>query len=656
MALVFLAFLGRAIHLQVVSSQELTTLAQRQHNREEVVKAARGAIYDRNGQKLVESINAVSIFANPREIDDVERTSRQLATLTGQAKASLIARLTSSEGNFVWIARQLEPEKAEAIKKANIPGIYFRFEPKRYHYYGKLLAPVIGVVGVDLQGLEGLELSYDKHLRGVRDNVMWAVDAKGNRLYRPSPPSSSQDEAKSIVLTIDSNLQHIVDKHLTEAMQETKAKGGVAIVADPFTGEILAFSVLPSFDPSTFREQHVSIGNPAITNVFEPGSIFKPFLVAAAIEAGVVKPQSKIYCENGSYRLTRGVTIREAGGKRFGMLSVAEILKVSSNIGCAKIGKKLGRERTHEYLQNFGFGSPTGIDAPGESQGLIKPANTWTLVDTANIAFGQGVGVSALQLVNALSAIANGGNLMKPYLVKRVVNSRGQVILENKPTVVRRVISETTAQQITKMLTNVVESPNGTGQLARVDNIAIAGKTGTAQKYDHKKRGFSREKVVASFEGFMPADKPHLVLLVSIDEPQLNRWGGIAAAPVFKKISEEILSRNLAGIIPQSQHLASGDVLASEVLRVDVQLASQQAADVSQNAEALEKALKRLDDNKVPDFKGLTIRDALRIAAARNIEISLKGSGWAYMQKPAAGQMLSGGNRSCEVYFSDGGR
>jgi cell division protein FtsI (penicillin-binding protein 3) len=311
---------------------------------------------------------------------------------------------------------------------------------------------------------------------------------------------------------------------------------------DPKTGEILALADQPGFDPNKFSTYNLGKGkNKVITDSFDPGSTFKPFLAAGALEEGIVKETDRFNCENGAY-VVSDRTFHEANKKRYGSLTFHDVLKYSSNIGCVKISERLKKEKFYHYITQFGFGSKTGIDLPGEVSGLLRPQQNWTRVDTSTIAFGQGVSVTAIQLITALSAIANDGMLMKPHIVRAVVNKQGQIIKKVMPTPVRQVVSPKTAKRLTAILKDVVGEDDGTGKKAQIPNVAVAGKTGTSQKFDFSRRVYSSERVRTSFMGFFPADDPQVAILVTLDEPQRDKWGGVAAAPVFKNIGEQILT------------------------------------------------------------------------------------------------------------------
>ena len=444
-----------------------------------------------------------------------------------------------------------------------------------------------------------------------------------------------KDESVNIVLTIDSRIQYLVETHLKEAVVSKGAKGGIAIVMDPKTGEILAMANEAGFNPNNIGGlTPEKWRNRAITDYFDPGSTFKPFLVAGALEEKTIRESEKFYCEDGNYTVANRV-IHEANRKSHGQLSVRDILKYSSNIGAVKIAQKLGKEKFYNYIDNFGFGTKTGIDLPGESPGLVRPVKNWSKVDTATIAFGQGVSVTAIQMVTAMSAIANGGVLMKPYILRSVTDKNNIPIKMYNPTVVRKVVSAETAKRLTNMLTEVVGSADGTGKNANIVNVAVAGKTGTSQKFDFSRGEYSSEKVRTSFMGFFPADNPQVTILVILDEPQRDKWGGVAAAPVFKSIGEQILN------------CFKTNIRETAVFGTDkhskVQLISAQETIIARSVD-------NNDESAAPDFRGLTIREAMKKAKARSIELKVFGNGWAVRQYPPAGRVL-GEDRVCNVVF-----
>jgi cell division protein FtsI (penicillin-binding protein 3) len=470
--------------------------------------------------------------------------------------------------------------------------------------------------------------------------MLWGRDAKGNKLFlKDNLKKEKNDRDYNILLTIDSRIQYLVETQLKEAVESKMAKGAMAIVMDPRTGEVLAMAQEPGFNPNVFSRSNLELKkNRAINDSFDPGSTFKPFVVAAALEEGVLKEKEQIFCENGAYKIANRV-IHEAQRKRHGYLTYREVLKYSSNIGSAKIGQKLGKDAFYEYIKSFGFGSKTGIDLPGEASGILRSASKWTTVDAATIAFGQGISVTAMQLVTAFSAIANKGVLMKPYLVKAVVDQKGQLIREYKPTIVRQIISAPTAFKMSSVLTDVVSASDGTGKNARIQNVSVAGKTGTSQKFDFASNRYSSERVRTSFVGFFPADDPQVVIYVMIDEPQRDKWGGVAAAPVFRNIGEQILrcyDGNAVDAIEKSDEEIKKDT--------GIQL-------ITSRENIPDESMR--DEKTMPDFRGMSIKKVLKLARERGIGLNAVGSGWAVRQDPSPGVPITE-KATCTVVFSAG--
>ena len=631
----FIALISRAFQLQVLSGQNLKTLAQKQHTATLQLQPERGVIYDRNGEKLAVSIVADSVFADPSKISDPIKASAEIARILNLDKQTVLKKISEPK-NFCWLARKISPDQAANIETAEIDGVFLVKEPRRFYPNGQLAAHLLGFVGTDANGLEGLEYKYDDVLKGKPQKLAWARDAKGKKLFlRVEKSETANDEYKNLVLTIDSRIQYLVETHLKEAVLSKRAKAGIAIVMDPKTGEILALANEMGFNPNNINGlAPEKWRNRAIADSFDPGSTFKPFLIAGALEEKVIKESAQFFCENGTYTIADRV-IHDAGGKRHGQLTVRDILKYSSNIGAVKIAQKLGKEKFHDYIDSFGFGAKTGIDLPGESAGLVRPAENWSRVDTASIAFGQGVSVTAIQLITAISAIANDGVLMKPYIVRGFTNSADRLIKMYTPTVARKVISPAVAKRLTKMLTEVVEAADGTGKSARIINVNVAGKTGTSQKFDFSRGEYSAEKVRTSFVGFFPADNPQVTILVILDEPQSDKWGGVAAAPVFKNIGEQILN------------CFKTNIRETPIFEQDktnkMQLVSTQQNYTQQN-------IAGIDESIMPDFTGMTIREAMKKARARSIELKVSGSGWAVRQYPQANVPLET-ERVCRVVF-----
>jgi len=642
----FVALISRAMQLQVLSGDALKALANKQHTRSIQLQPERGVIFDRNGEKLAVSIMADSVCADPSKIEDRATAVSKLSSILMIDRATVAKKLSDGK-RFSWIARKVTPDQANAIENLNLDGIFLVKEPKRFYPNGELAGSLLGFVGLDSKGLDGLELRYDSDLKGTSENLVWTRDAKGNKLYpRTDKTNVKKDESHSLVLTIDSRIQYLVESKLKDAVRAKSAKGGFAIVMDPKTGEILALANEPSYNPNKSKDSPDKGKNKAIADCFDPGSTFKPFLVAAALEESVVNVNSRFNCENGQYKVADRV-IHEANRQRHGTLAVKDIVKYSSNIGCVKISERLGKDKFHNYITKFGFGVKTGIELPGESSGLLRPVKKWSKVDTATIAFGQGVSVTAVQLITALSAIANHGVLMKPYIVKGLMDNNGTMVQTVVPTPVRKVVSPETARKLTSIMTGVVGDPDGTGKNAKIVNVAVAGKTGTSQKFDFRRHVYSNERVRTSFMGFFPAEEPQVAMLVILDEPQVDKWGGLAAAPVFKNIGEQILTCFKTNIRTKPLPLREDEKINSGV---KVRLVSTQEGVIEDDAGP---GNTEDDETLMPNFRGLTVRAALKKATSQGIELTVNGSGWAVSQRPASGTPL-GENRSCVVSFSTG--
>jgi cell division protein FtsI (penicillin-binding protein 3) len=462
-------------------------------------------------------------------------------------------------------------------------------------------------------------------------------DALGRDVAPHETVVKDASPGRSLVLTLDKNIQYLAEKELAKAVQSSGAKAGMAVVAEPATGKVLALANYPTFNPNSFsRYTPFQLRNRSVVDSFEPGSTFKIFLMAAAIEEKLVRPHDQVNCENGSY-VFGGRTIRDDHPQ--GRISVSDVLRYSSNIGSAKIGFRLGDDRLHRYLKAFGFGEKTGIDLPGETGGGLRPVSRWYGSDLATIAFGQGVSASAIQLVSAVSAVANGGMLMKPYLVERVIDDAGRELKHIQPQPVRRVISADTAATVTRMMETVVAT-GGTGTKAAIEGFRVAGKTGTAQKVDPVSRGYSATKRTASFIGFVPAEKPQLTILVVIDEPSTSPYGGVVAAPAFREIAFNTLCY-LKGTN------GGANTPTMQVKAAPAQPAVPQAAALRELEPAPEVGEGgRIDvagaGTVMPDFRGMSMRRVLQVMEKRQINIQLRGSGRVIEQYPQPGQVIRG--------------
>lgn len=631
----FLVVLGRAYQLQVVQSQRLAELAQRQSQKIVPLIPKRGIIYDRKMEELAISVEVDSVFAQPAKLENSREVAQKIAPVLGKKPVTLLTKLRGEEP-FLWLQRGISPEQRKAIERYDISGVAFLKETKRFYPQGGLGAHIIGFAGLDGEGLEGIEFGYDEFIRGEPGYIVISKDAFGRPFTPQTAPARQSLDGSDVILTLDKNLQYAVEKELKRTVQTSSAHGGMAVVMNPRTGEILALAVEPSFDLNHYSGAPAQVRkNRAVTDSFEPGSTLKVFLLAAALEEQAAAPKEMFFCENGAYPVG-GKVIHDT--HRHGWLSLADIIKVSSNIGASKVGRKLGRIKLHRYLKNFGFGAKTGIDLPGEVPGFLAPPNTWSEVGLANISFGQGISTTALQLTAALSAIANGGVLMKPYAVKAVKDSSGKLLQENRPKAVRRVVSAETASTVARILRTVMDE-GGTGKAARLAGYESAGKTGTAQKALAHGRGYS-DKRIASFFGFAPADNPQVVITVIIDEPQGSSYGGIVAAPAFKAIGEQILP--YMGVYPKGVTYL---VRAGAAINPVREERTAHPAIQPGPTEATE------EPGVMPDFSGKSLRQVVLTAQRLGLDLKLEGSGKAVSQNPPPGYVLQGQTRGV-VKFS----
>ncbi|GIX48728.1 MAG: penicillin-binding protein [Candidatus Tectimicrobiota bacterium] len=529
-ALGFMAIAGRLYLTQIVQHESLRRLAARQYQQQLTLHPERGQIVDRQGRVLATSLPVPSVYAVPHEVANPDRVASQLAEVLQSPRARLHQQL-QAQGPFVWLARQVTPEVEQRLRALALPGIHVLSERRRYYPYRHLAGQVLGFVGVDGQGLGGVEYAFDRHLSGQVRQVTVPRDALRRRLLAADPPRGAD-----VHLTLDAQLQYLAEKELATRVEETGATRGLALLMQPYTGDILALALYPFFNPNDFRDpaQQQWQRNWAVTDPVEPGSTFKVIVAAAALEAEVARPEEPFFCEEGL--LQRGPR-RIRDHEPFGFLSFAEVLQFSSNIGAVKIAERLTPEQLYRYIRRFGFGESTGVGLPGESPGEVRPPKAWSGFSQASLALGQEIAVTPLQLITAYAAIANGGWLVQPRLVRSLV--RGDTRQTLPPRLRRQVLSRRTAEQLTAILTGV--TVRGTGRLAAVPGYAVAGKTGTAQKVDAETGGYSQQRVLASFVGYLPAEAPELVLLVMLDEPQRHRWGGQAAAPLFRRIAQQAL-------------------------------------------------------------------------------------------------------------------
>lgn len=534
---VFLIFcVARLFFIQFFRSSYLAGIARRQHNLFVELEPRRGTIFDANLKPLAVNISMNSLYACPNEISDrnKEVIIRQVSPILNLDYAYLKDRLYRNK-SFIWLARKITPLQTEAIKKLNLKGIDFMKESKRCYPNGYLLSHVVGFAGLDNKGLEAIELYYDKYLKGESGFALFLRDARQKKLDLYEKMILPKD-GYNLVLTIDEVIQYIAERELDKAFRTHRAKGASIIVMDPHTGAILALANRPTYDLNEYA--HVGkdqLRDRAICDLFEPGSVFKIVTASAALEEKKVVEEDKFFCENGTYQVASHILHDH---RPHAWLTFREVIEQSSNIGTTKVAQILGPDILYRYIKLFGFGVKSGIDLPGEISGINKEPRLWSKISIAAVPIGQEVGVTTLQLVNAISVIANGGQLMKPYIVKEIRDKYGETLKKFSPTLVRKVISIDTAARVKKILMGVVE--NGTGKLAKLVGYSAAGKTGTAQKLEPNGT-YSHRKFVASFIGFAPAEDPLIAIVVIVDEPHPYYFGGVVAAPVFKNVAGEVL-------------------------------------------------------------------------------------------------------------------
>ncbi len=613
------AVIGRAAWLAMGPDLRLENRVVSQHERVIDVAGERGSIVDRLGRPFAISIELDSLFADPQLVEDPAATADLLAPILDVPRATLLEQL--SRGNrFVWLARQLPAATAAAVAELDLPGVRLLPEAHRDYPAGPLAAQILGFVGTDGEGLEGLEARFDSVLMG--DGYQYRVLRDGRRrvVNHAAVLGRRSSEGDTLVLTLDHSIQHRAEASLAEAIGKHDAAGGMAVVIDVQTGELLALASLPSFDPNHIRGiDRTLFRHQAVSTVFEPGSTIKPFVLAALLDQGLVTRDERVFCENGAYRLGRR-TVHDA--HPHGDLSVDEVLKFSSNIGTTKLGERLGPAKLEAALRSFGFGSRTGIDLYGEEGGILHDSAGWSRIGFATHTFGQGMAVTAVQLAAAFSALVNGGHRVHPHVVAEVRDQEGRVIPLRPPLVEPEpIIGAAASADLRAMLGQVMEE-GGTGVRARLEEYSAGGKTGTAQKV--KDGRYAPGVYVSSFIGFAPRDEPRIVTLVVLDEPKDGHYGGTVAGPAFRDITTHAL-REL-GVPPDRPKELEPLV-----------------ADAEDEREGLPDPVFDLlaEAPTMPDLTGLSARDALVAVHGAGLELELDGSGLVSGQEPAAGAPIT---------------
>jgi len=652
-----LAVFGRLGYLQLFRHSEYMARAQRQQKRVIEITPKRGAIYDRNMHPLAMSLQVDSTFAIPSELGENKAQAAALLSGVLNIPRDLLEAKFESGATFVWIARKLPPEKREAVEALNLKGIYFQKENQRFYPKRDLAAHVLGFVDVDEKGLGGIEYELDDQIRGKSEKIIVMADAR-QRWFDGG--EAQRERGANVVLTLDEKVQYIAERELGAAIAKTRAIAGTVVVMNPSTGEILALANWPKFNPNAASDAPAEARmNRGISALYEPGSTFKLITLAAAFDQGITRPGEVFDCENGAVYVA-GHRIRDH--KPFGLLSVSDILAQSSDVGAIKIALRLGAPKFYDYIRAFGFGQLTGVDMPGESKGILRRLENWSAISIGSISMGQEVGVTPIQLATAVSAIANGGLLYKPHVIAelrlgdRALPAKGLLA----PMEPRRVIQAETAATLRQLMEGVVL--HGTGPLARLDGWTAAGKTGSAQKIDPATGRYSPTQLIASFTGFAPISNPAVTILVSLDSPVGQHEGGQVAAPVFKRIAEQVLPYlDVPRDVPVAPRLmqaayrnrdvadsaALGDFTPTDFSGLPDQppagISAPNLKERKNESPSVTVAVEEGSEIEVPDFSGKTMREVTEACIRLGLEPVLVGTSLATNQTPAAGARVRRG-------------
>lgn len=648
--------LTRAAVLQILPNDRLKALEQKQFQTIVSLQNRRGAIVDHEGRALAMSTKVYSIYADPMIIEGKRQVAKKLSQITGVSSETIFSKIRDSQKRFVWLERLLSVEKIQEIKDLDIRGIGIVEEFKRSYPNENLLAQVIGYTGQEGKGLEGLELSYNQALAGRTNKVSVRRDARGRPLVVDGMIFAENPDGAEIKLTIDSDLQYMAEIEIQKAIQDFDADSAVAVILDPKTSAIRAMATAPTFDLNRAQQAPPSLRrNKPVTDLFEPGSTLKTFVIATALREKILQPNTKYDTEGGKFKIGNRI-IREAETKEnWKQLTVSEILAYSSNIGTTKIAFQLGEERVRKGLLDFGFGSKTGVDFPGEAKGSLHEL-PWKLHLLSNISFGHGIAVNALQMANAYAAIANGGVLNRPYMIESIRDPETGENKETSPAEIRRVLSHEEAAAVRMMLTGVT-APGGTGVNAKVDGFLVGGKTGTAQKVNPNGRGYLPKAYLSSFAGFIPATDPQFVIYVMVDHPKKNAYyGSQVAAPIFSRLASYAVRR--AGISPvllsernfiDENSAKSEKAFASQSLKEKNRRNAASVSSPSDGGDLKSMAKSELANinnevsspTQMPNWQNLSLREVLRKSQAQGLNVNLKGAGVVSATIPSAGEPLT---------------
>lgn len=631
----------RAAWLQFLPNDKLKSLKARQFQTVVTLPSRRGPIVDRNGQGLAVSTAAYSLYADPSMIKAKRKVARDLASLIGVSQESIFKKIQDPKRRFTWIQRRMDFEQMQKIRAMKIRGLSFVEEWKRIYPSESLLSQVIGFLGNEGQGLEGLELQFENTLKGNSQKVAVKRDARGRPLISEGLLFKENPEGHEIQLTVDSELQYQLENELEKTVKEFEAVGAMGIILDARTSAIRAMANVPTVDLNSKRNLGALLRNRVITDFFEPGSVIKPFVVAQGLADQSLQPNSKYDCEMGEWKIGKR-TIRESDSKhKYGMISVSEILAFSSNIGTGKMALKMGAENLRSGLKNFGFGERSGVDLPGEVKGVLH-ALPWGEHQMATISFGQGMTATALQVANAYAVLASDGKLRKPFIVEKITNLETGDVEVNEPEVIRKVMTAKQAEAVRMMLTAVTQ-PEGTGRLARVPGYQVAGKTGTAQRAKDNGRGYETGAYISSFAGMIPAHQPEYVIYVVVDRPQKAYYAGQVAAPLFSRIASFAVRRS--GLAPsllsnedyspvdfEDKSLSAAKPLKKSILKSD---------EILKSNPALSDALASIQEvSTVPELQNLSLREAIKKIEGYDVKVKVMGQGKVMDTWPKSGDPL----------------
>ena len=650
----------RLAQVQLVRGTVYRSRARQQQERTVRLSPRRGSIFDRANRELAVSVEAFSVFAVPDKVARPSEEARELASILGVPAREILPKLTADRA-FSWIARKVEDSAADRIRQSKLAGIDLLPEVRRYYPNESLAANVLGYVGLDGEGLGGVEFEYDRSIRGREGEMRVSRDARQEGYALTPIPGREGRQGSAIVLTLDRDLEFVAEQELARAVAETGAHDGSVVAMDPRSGDVLAMASFPTFDPNRYSQfSATDWRNLPITNSYEPGSVFKVITGSALIESGIAAPADPVDCGQGTIQVGNFV-IHDAEHERYGIIPFSQVIAKSSNVGMVRLGLRLGPQRLYSAVRSFGIGEPTGIDLPGENVGILRPVPQWSLLSNASISYGQEVSVTPIQLGVAMSVIANGGYRVRPRIRARTIDPDGRESA-SPPAPPQRVLSPATVSAMNEILRGVVVE--GTGKRAAAAGYLVAGKTGTAQKAIG--RGYSRDKFVATFAGFAPADDPRVVLVVTIDEPRGQYFASEVAAPVFGRILARMLpmlgvppSGSVVPVpaAPPQQIAQQRPVFAPGVVPAALPVVPSATAGVVSSAlpgissSALPRRARPEAPDRMPDLIGLPARVAVAELSRRGIGAKLTGSGFVVSQSPDSGSPIGPGN-SCRLQLS----